>query len=248
MIAACHDTVPPDWRGVLADQLDQPYFQELLAFVARERNAHTIYPPDPQTFAALRRTPFQSVRVLILGQDPYHGEGQAHGLSFSVQPGVAPPPSLVNIFKELRDDLGHPIPDHGFLGPWADQGVLLLNAVLTVRAGQAASHRNRGWERFTDAIIQALSRRQQPLVFVLWGNYARAKRALIDGQRHGIVDSPHPSPLSARRGFFGSRPFSRINALLTERGQSPVDWRLPSRAALHPAPPPTDRLSPNGNR
>lgn len=228
MIAAAQDTIPPDWRMVLADELDQPYFHTLLDFVQRQRASHPVYPPASQTFAALHCTPFEAVRVLILGQDPYHGEGQAHGLSFSVRPQVPPPPSLVNIFKELRDDLGCPIPEHGYLGAWAEQGVLLLNAVLTVRAGQAASHRGQGWERFTDAIIRALDRRPQPVVFVLWGNYARAKRALIEHQHHGIIDAPHPSPLSARRGFFGSRPFSRINAALAERDQPPVDWCLPA--------------------
>lgn len=232
MIALQADSIPTDWRERLTNELQQPYFQELASFVHQERSRYSVYPPASQTFAALAHTPYRNVRVLILGQDPYHGENQAHGLSFSVSPDVRPPPSLMNIFKELRDDMGYPLPDHGYLAPWAAQGVLLLNTVLTVRAGQAASHRKQGWEQFTDAIIDILNRRLQPLVFVLWGNHAGAKRRIIDANRHGIIESVHPSPLSAHRGFFGSRPFSRINQMLQQQGHPPVDWRLPPRKQL----------------
>lgn len=231
-MTTAQDILPPDWQDILADQTEQQYFRDLLDFLQRERSQHVVYPAPSQTFEALRLTPFDAVRVMILGQDPYHGEGQAHGLAFSVQPQVRLPPSLKNIFKELQADLGHQIPDHGYLGAWAAQGVLLLNSVLTVRAGQAASHRNRGWEPFTNAIIRALNQRRRGLVFVLWGNQARAKKGLIDGERHRTLESPHPSPLSAHHGFFGSRPFSRINAALSQQGHPPVDWRLPPREAL----------------
>ena len=218
--------LPESWAAVLADQLSQPYIGKLADFVAAERDTQTIYPPESDVFAALELTPYDQVRVVILGQDPYHGPGQAHGLSFSVRPGVPPPPSLVNMFKELRDDLGIAIPKHGYLASWARQGVLLLNAVLTVRESQPNSHKGRGWERLTDAIIEALNRRQDPVIFVLWGAYAQKKAALIDQERHAVLRSAHPSPLSARSGFFGSRPFSKINTILEGWGKPPIDWRL----------------------
>jgi uracil-DNA glycosylase len=219
--------IPAAWQPILAEETRQPYFQKLKAFLERERAAHTVYPPEADVFNALELTPFERVSVLILGQDPYHGAGQAHGLAFSVRPSVTPPPSLLNIFRELKDDVGFRIPNHGYLVPWAEQGVLLLNAVLTVRAGEAGSHQGKGWENFTDAVIRALSARAEPVVFVLWGNFARKKLALIDQQRNPVIEGPHPSPLSARRGFFGSRPFSRINAYLREAGRSQIDWNLP---------------------
>jgi uracil-DNA glycosylase len=218
--------LPGGWQPLLADETAQPYFQALRQFVDRERATHTIYPPEDQVFTALKLTRFDDARVLVLGQDPYHGPGQAHGLAFSVQPGVRPPPSLANMLKELRDDLGCRIPDNGYLVPWAKQGVLLLNAVLTVREGQPNSHKGKGWERFTDAVIRRLREREAPMVFVLWGAYAGKKAALIH-PRHTIIQSPHPSPLSARRGFFGSRPFSRINAALESFGEKPIDWQIP---------------------
>lgn len=216
-----------DWNPVLRAQLDQPYWAELQQFVAEERARGPVYPARDEVFAALHLTPYQAVKVLILGQDPYHGAGQAHGLCFSVPEGVAPPPSLQNIFKELREDLGIEPPGHGCLDAWAEQGVLLLNATLTVRARQAASHQGKGWERFTDAVIRAVNDKPERVVFVLWGASARKKRALVDTSRHVVIESAHPSPLSAHNGFFGSRPFSRTNAALVEAGREPVDWRLP---------------------
>lgn len=216
-----------DWNPVLRAELDRPYFAELREFVKAERTRHTIYPEAHEEFAALHLTPYAAVKVLILGQDPYHGPGQAHGLCFSVRDGVAPPPSLVNIYKELHTDLGVETPTGGCLEPWARQGVLLLNATLTVRARQAASHQGRGWERFTDAVIRAVNDKPERVVFILWGASARKKRALIDQHRHVVIESAHPSPLSARNGFFGSRPFSRANAALAEAGREPVDWSLP---------------------
>ncbi|HMQ31776.1 MAG TPA: uracil-DNA glycosylase [Chloroflexaceae bacterium] len=218
--------IPASWRGALGDELAQPYVELLAAFVAAERAAHTVYPPESETFSALELTPPGRVRAVILGQDPYHGPGQAHGLAFSVRPGVPPPPSLINIFKELRDDLGLEPPGHGHLADWAREGVLLLNAVLTVRAGEANSHRGRGWERLTDAVIGAVSAGPRPVVFLLWGAPAQKKAALVDETRHAVLRAAHPSPLSARRGFFGSKPFSGANAALEERGQPPLDWRL----------------------
>jgi len=217
----------PEWLEALADQFEQPYMGELKAFLLAERAAHTVYPPGRDMFNAFWCTPLSRVRVVILGQDPYHGPNQAHGLCFSVRRGVPPPPSLVNIFQELRDDLGVPRPTHGELTHWAEQGVLLLNTVLSVRAGQAASHQGRGWERFTDRVIEVLNSRRDGLFFVLWGTPAGRKGSMIDGRRHLILTAPHPSPLSAHRGFFGCRHFSRINALLAARGQVPIDWSLP---------------------
>lgn len=221
--------VATDWNPLLRDQLSQPYFLELKSFVAEERRRHTVYPPEPMTFAALHETSHSMTRVLILGQDPYHGPGQAHGLCFSVQTGTPVPPSLRNIYKELHDDTGLPIPSHGCLSAWASQGVLLLNATLTVRAGQAGSHQGHGWETFTDQIIRVVDAKPDPVVFVLWGSYARQKKDLITGSHHVVIESPHPSPLSAHNGFFGSRPFSHINAALRDAGRGEIDWSLDAR-------------------
>ena len=216
-----------DWNPLLADELTKPYWSELMAFVRSERERYTVYPPEPEVFAALHMTPHASVKAMILGQDPYHGPGQAHGLCFSVRRGVAPPPSLVNIHQELNSDLGCPVPEHGSLEHWAHQGVLLLNATLTVRARSAASHQKKGWETFTDQVIKSVNGKDDRVVFILWGSSARQKKALIDTSRHTIIESPHPSPLSAHRGFFGSRPFSRANAALEAAGREPIDWCLP---------------------
>lgn len=224
--------MPTDWNPLLREQLDAPYFAELRRFVEDERRRHTVYPPDDHVFNALHRTSHERTRVLILGQDPYHGPGQAHGLCFSVQPSVAIPPSLRNIYAELRDDLGIEPAAHGCLASWADQGVLLLNATLTVRAGQAGSHQGKGWERFTDAVIAAVAAKSERVVFVLWGAYARKKKALVSGPQHVVIESPHPSPLSAHNGFFGSRPFSRIDDALREAGRGGIDWRLPAEPRL----------------
>ena len=215
-----------DWNPLLRDQFDQPYWADLQAFVDDERRRGPVYPPRDEVFAALHHTSHGATRAVILGQDPYHGPGQAHGLCFSVRRGVARPPSVANIHRELHDDLGVPPPVHGNLERWAAAGVLLLNTTLTVRGGEAGSHRDRGWERFTDRIIEVLSARAEPLVFVLWGSSARAKRPMIDTGRHGLVESAHPSPLSAHRGFLGSRPFSKVNELLTDRGADPINWTL----------------------
>jgi uracil-DNA glycosylase len=218
-----------DWNPILRQELDAEYWKDLQSFVAAERAEHAVYPPKDDVFAALHLTPFSEVKVLILGQDPYHGPGQAHGLCFSVRHGVQTPPSLVNIYKELHADLGCPIPKHGNLECWAKQGVLLLNAVLTVRAHEAASHQGRGWERFTDAIIAAVNEKPERVVFVLWGAYARKKAGLIDRSRHVVIEAAHPSPLSASK-FFGSRPFSAANASLVEAGHEPIDWCVPPAA------------------
>jgi len=215
------------WRPVLLSETEKPYWKPLQHFVRDERTNYTVFPPDKEVFAALHLTPYEKVSVLILGQDPYHDDGQAHGLCFSVRPEVAIPPSLQNIYKELRDDLGCQIPNNGCLTPWAEQGVLLLNAVLTVRAHQANSHQGKGWENFTDAIIRAVNDKPDRVVFVLWGAYARKKAPLIDTARHVIIQSAHPSPLSAANGFFGSRPFSKINAALRTAGKPEIDWQIP---------------------
>jgi uracil-DNA glycosylase len=217
--------IPESWRGVLRAELEQPYWHKLGAFVETERAAHPVYPPQEDVFNALVFTPYDQVNVLLLGQDPYHGPGQAHGLCFSVRPGIAPPPSLVNMYKELQSDLGIAPPKHGYLERWARQGMLMLNAVLTVRESQPNSHKNQGWERFTDAVIRAVSAKTDPVVFVLWGAYAQKKAALID-KRHTIIQSAHPSPLSARNGFFGSKPYSAINTALRAAGKPDIDWRL----------------------
>ncbi len=219
---------PTDWNPVLRDELDQPYWQELQSFVAAEREAGPVYPATGDVFAALHLTPLAQVKVVILGQDPYHGPRQAHGLCFSVPEGVPLPPSLRNVYRELNDDLGLPIPRSGDLTPWARRGVLLLNTTLTVRAGAAASHQGHGWEVFTDQVIRAVSAKPETVVFTLWGAHARKKRALVDRSRHVVIESAHPSPLSAHNGFFGSRPFSRANAALVAAGRDPVDWSLPA--------------------
>ncbi|MFI8907117.1 uracil-DNA glycosylase [Streptomyces albidoflavus] len=218
--------LPESWREVLGEEPQKPYFPQLMEFVEEERARGPVYPPRDQVFAALEVTPFDQVKVLVLGQDPYHGEGQGHGLCFSVRPGVKTPPSLRNIYKEMHAELGHPVPDNGYLMPWARQGVLLLNAVLTVRAGEANSHKGKGWEKFTDAVIRAVSDRPDPAVFVLWGNYAQKKLPLIDAERHAVVKGAHPSPLSARK-FFGSQPFTQIDKAVAEQGHEPIDWRIP---------------------
>ena len=218
--------IPEDWREAVGAEFEKPYFKGLEAFVDRERQTHAVFPPEKDVFAAFRATPFEALKVLLLGQDPYHDVGQAHGMCFSVRPKVPPPPSLRNIFKELQSDLGAAIPNHGHLEPWARRGVLLLNAVLTVRAHEAASHARKGWELFTDAVIRAVSARPAPAVFLLWGGYARRKKELIDLERHRVVEGAHPSPLSAK-AFFGTRPFSAVNRALAELGQAPLDWRLP---------------------
>ncbi len=215
-----------DWNPVLRGELAKPYWGQLQAFVAAEREEHPVYPPADAVFAALHLTPRAETRVVILGQDPYHGPRQAHGLAFSVQPGIAMPPSLRNIVAELQADLGIPAPRSGNLEAWARQGVLLLNTTLTVQGGVAASHQGKGWEPFTDAVIEAVDAKEERVVFILWGGSARRKRALVDTSRHVVLESPHPSPLSASSGFFGSRPFSRANAALAEAAREPVDWRL----------------------
>ncbi len=216
------------WLAPLQAEFDQPYMAELRAFLVAEKDAgKQIFPRGNEWFHALDATHLDKVRVVILGQDPYHGAGQAHGLCFSVKHGVPPPPSLVNIYKEMKSDLGVDPPRHGNLESWAQQGVLLLNAVLTVEAGRAASHQGKGWERFTDAVIRQVNNLQRPVVFILWGSYAQKKAAFVDATRHLVIKSAHPSPLSAHNGFFGSKPFSRANAFLVSHGQEPINWRIP---------------------
>jgi len=216
------------WLARLRPEFSKPYMAQLRAYLVAEKQSHAVFPPGREMFNAFELTPFDQVRVVVLGQDPYHGPDQAHGLCFSVRRGVRPPPSLVNIFRELNTDLGVPAPGHGELTHWAQQGVLLLNTVLSVRAHQANSHRGQGWEQFTDQVIECLNREREGLVFVLWGSAAGRKAEMIDGHRHLILRSPHPSPLSAHRGFFGCRHFSQINAHLTERGGPSIDWALPA--------------------
>jgi len=217
------------WKTALRDEFEQPYMQELGDFLRREKAAgKVIYPPGPLIFNALNSTPLERVRVVILGQDPYHGPGQAHGLCFSVQPGVAPPPSLQNIFKELKRDLNLAVPRHGYLQHWADQGVLMLNTSLTVEQGLAGSHAKRGWQRLTDRIIELVSERRSNVVFMLWGAHAQSKAKLIDPTKHLLLKSVHPSPLSAHRGFIGNGHFSRANQFLRQQGLAPIDWTLPS--------------------
>jgi uracil-DNA glycosylase len=216
-----------DWNPVLRQEFAKPYWDELQRFVIGERQKATIYPPHEEVFAALHLTPYSELKAVILGQDPYHGPDQAHGLCFSVRQGIRQPPSLQNIFKELEQDLGCPPPNHGCLEHWARQGVLLLNATLTVRRGQAASHQGKGWETFTDEVLKVANSKPERVVFVLWGASARRKKPLIDTSRHVIVESAHPSPLSASNGFFGSRPFSRANTALQEAGRDPIDWCVP---------------------
>lgn len=220
----------PSWLEVLGSEFEQPYMTQLKNFLQAEKRAgKMIFPAGENWFNALNTTPFDKVKVVILGQDPYHGPGQAHGLCFSVLPGVPSPPSLVNMFKELQSDLGVPVSSHGCLQHWAEQGVLLLNAVLTVERGLANSHQGRGWEQFTDACIAHLNRDREGLVFMLWGSYAQRKGQLIDRHRHLVLEAPHPSPLSAHRGFLGCRHFSQANRYLESRGEKPIDWALPPR-------------------
>lgn len=214
----------PSWKSVLSDQFEMPYFKSLITFVKDEYANKTIYPPGGLLFSALDHTPFENVKVVILGQDPYHGPGQANGLCFSVKEEVVMPPSLKNIFAEIENDLGIPLPENGNLERWADQGVLLLNATLTVRAHEAGSHQKRGWEEFTDAIIRAVSEQRENVVFLLWGSYAQKKGSIIDGKKHLILSAPHPSPLSSYRGFFGCKHFSKTNTYLKARGKNEIVW------------------------
>ena len=222
-------SAPKSWESIINDERDKEYFQSVLAFVEQQRNSgKTIYPPQEQVFSAFNMTPFESVRVVILGQDPYHGANQAHGLAFSVLPGVKIPPSLRNMYKELAQDIeGFEIPSHGYLDTWASQGVLMLNTVLTVEEAKAHSHAKCGWETFTDAIIAELNQRSEPIIFLLWGAHAQKKGQAIDADKHHVLVAPHPSPLSARRGFFGCQHFSMTNELLSSINQQPIDWTLP---------------------
>jgi uracil-DNA glycosylase len=219
--------IEESWKSMMADEFHKPYFSELKSFLLEEKSkGQIIYPPGQLIFSAFNHTPFDEVKVVIVGQDPYHGRGQANGLCFSVSPGINPPPSLVNIFKELNSDLGIPIPDHGNLEKWADNGVLLLNASLTVRANQPNPHSGKGWENFTDSVIAKLSDQRKGIVFLLWGKYAQAKDILIDKTKHHILKAPHPSPYSASSGFFGCRHFSKANELLKQQGKEPVNWGI----------------------
>ena len=215
-----------DWDNYLKEEFQKDYFKSLLNFVNEEYKEKTIYPPKNEIFNAFRHTPYKNVKVVILGQDPYHGVNQAEGLSFSVKNGLNKPPSLQNIFKELNNDLGIPFPKANSLIPWADQGVLLLNTVLTVEASKAASHKDKGWEQFTDHVIEILNKKKTPVVFILWGNFAKAKKNLITNKNHYVIESAHPSPFSANNGFFGSRPFSKTNTFLTSKGLNPIDWKI----------------------
>jgi uracil-DNA glycosylase len=219
--------IEASWKEVLAEEFKKPYFKQIAQHLKTEKEqGKIIYPPGSQIFHAFEATPFDKVKVVIIGQDPYHGPKQAHGLSFSVQQGVATPPSLINIFKELHEDVGLPIPRHGHLEKWAKQGVLLLNASLTVRAGEPMSHSKLGWEKFTNTVIEKVSHLKENIVFVLWGRFAQEKQSLIDDKKHYIIKSAHPSPLSAKNGFFGSKPFSKINTFLVKKGIDPIDWAL----------------------
>lgn len=218
--------IPASWAAVLRDEVSKPYYADLERFVAEERKAHTVFPPRDEVFSALELTPYEGVNVVLLGQDPYHDDGQAHGLCFSVKPGIAPPPSLVNMYKELQTDVGFRAPKHGYLIDWAKQGMLMLNAVLTVRAHSPNSHKNHGWETFTDAVLRKVSEKRDPVVFVLWGAYAQKKAKLVDTSRHVVLAAAHPSPLSARAGFFGSKQFSAINEALGRVGKRAIDWQL----------------------
>ncbi|MCE5167871.1 uracil-DNA glycosylase [Paenibacillus profundus] len=221
-----------DWAELLHDEVRKPYFKQLWGWLKQEYEQNVVYPPFEHIFSALQYTSYEDTKVVIVGQDPYHGPGQAHGLSFSVQPGVKIPPSLQNMLKESAADVGTTMPDHGYLAPWAKQGVMMLNTALTVYQGQAASHRGKGWEMFTDRVIQLLNERERPVVFVLWGSHAQAKLSMIDANRHGIVKGPHPSPLSAHRGFFGSKPFSKVNTYLRQFGEPEIEWQLPAMEAI----------------
>ncbi len=214
------------WEEALAPEFKKPYYRALYNTIRQEYHTHVVYPPSDEIFTAFHLTPLEKVKVVILGQDPYHEPGQAHGLSFSVKPGIEIPPSLVNIYQELHDDLGYPIPKSGYLVHWAEEGVLMLNTLLTVRAHQAFSHKDIGWQEFTDAAIRAVDRENRPIVFILWGRPAQEKKRLITNPERLIIESPHPSPLSAYRGFFGSKPFSRANDWLVSHGETPVDWEI----------------------
>ena len=216
--------IEKSWQEVLQTEFDKPYFENLVGFVKQEYASNTIFPPAGQIFNAFNTCPFNNVKVVILGQDPYHGPGQAHGLCFSVNDGIQFPPSLQNIFKEITSDLGIPAPKTGNLTRWAEQGVLLLNATLTVRASQAGSHQGKGWEEFTDAVIKTISEKAENVVFILWGSYAIKKKSLINASKHCILTSPHPSPLSSYRGFFGCKHFSQTNTYLTSKGKTPIEW------------------------
>lgn len=218
--------IDEEWKEILEDEFQKPYFEVLKDFLVEEKNRYIVYPPGPKIFEAFNRTPYSKVKIVLLGQDPYHGPGQAHGLCFSVPEKTMFPPSLQNILKELETDMGYPYPKSGNLSAWADQGVLLINATLTVRANQAGSHQGKGWELFTDAIIKKLSEGRTGLVFLLWGRYAQNKKVLIDQQKHFVLEAPHPSPLSVYRGFFGCRHFSKANQWLEKNGKVPVDWKL----------------------
>lgn len=224
MVQQIRPSIEENWKEVLIDEFNKQYFLELKSFLVEERSNYTVYPKGNDIFSAFNLTPFQNVRVVILGQDPYHGPGQAHGLCFSVPKGIEPPPSLKNIFKELQINLGIPTPNHGNLESWARQGVLLLNATLTVRSNQAGSHQKRGWENFTDTVIMKLSEQRENIIFLLWGAYAQAKATLIDKSKHSILIAPHPSPLSAHRGFFGCGHFSKTNEILISKGLKPINW------------------------
>lgn len=219
--------LPDGWLKALSAEFEKPYWDELQTFVAGERKKHQVFPPEDEVFSAFELTPYENVRVVILGQDPYHDDGQAHGLCFSVKPGITPPPSLGNMYKELKADLGCKIPNNGYLVPWAKQGVLMINAVLTVQAHTPNSHKDHGWETFTDAVIRAVSDRADPAVFVLWGKYAQKKKKLIDAKKHVVIEGAHPSPLSVKL-FLGSKPFSKVNDALAGLGKAPIDWQIPN--------------------
>ncbi|EJQ45615.1 Uracil-DNA glycosylase [Bacillus mycoides] len=217
-----------DWGPLLGSEFEKEYYQALAGFLKEEYEEHVIYPKKEDIFNALQYTSYENTKVVILGQDPYHGPNQAHGLSFSVQPGIKTPPSLLNMYKELRDEYGYEIPNNGYLVKWAEQGVLLLNTVLTVRQGEANSHKGKGWEHFTDRVIELLNEREKPVIFILWGRHAQAKKKLITNTNHHIIESVHPSPLSARRGFFGSKPYSKVNTILANMGGREIDWEIPN--------------------
>lgn len=219
-------SIQNDWLEVLGDEFNKPYYRKLYKFVLSEYNSTLVFPPADDIFNAFHFTPYSQVKIVIIGQDPYHNVGQAHGLCFSVKPDVEIPPSLVNIYKELQDDLGCYIPNNGYLEKWAKQGVLMLNTVLTVRAHMANSHQKMGWEEFTDAAISALNKKDAPIVFILWGKPAQSKKSMLNNPKHLILEAPHPSPLSAYRGFFGSKPFSRANDFLVANGLTPIDWQI----------------------
>lgn len=222
----CMAMIQNKWLSVLGEEFKKEYYAKLYEFVKTEYNTHKVFPPADDIFNAFHLTDYDKVKVVIIGQDPYHNDGQAHGLCFSVKPGVEAPPSLVNIYQELHDDLGCYIPNNGYLIKWAKQGVLMLNTVLTVRAHEANSHRGKGWEIFTDAAIKALNKQDNPMVFILWGKPAQMKKSMLNNPNHLILEAPHPSPLSSYRGFFGSKPFSKTNAFLVEHGLDPIDWQI----------------------